>query len=130
MPLEKIVLEAERAWALWRIAEDEDALSALLDSIESPPASITNSNKRLEWIAGRVLVKEVFNRMQIPFQGIIKDEYGKPYPAGYAYHLSLSHSYPYVAAIFDKRASVGIDLEQPKDKLLRVAQRIHSATEL
>jgi 4'-phosphopantetheinyl transferase len=130
MPLEKIVLETERAWALWRITEDEDTLSAQLETIESPPSTITNMGKRLEWIAGRLLVKEVSKRMELPFQGIVKDEYGKPYPSGYPYHLSLSHSFPYVATIFDKRGPVGIDLEQPKDKLLRVAHRIHSVTEL
>jgi phosphopantetheinyl transferase (holo-ACP synthase) len=48
---------------------------------------------------------------------------------GHPYHLSLSHSYPYVATLVDKNISVGIDLEQPKHKLLRIAPRIFTPTE-
>jgi 4'-phosphopantetheinyl transferase EntD len=42
----------------------------------------------------------------------------------------VSHSYPYIAAIIDKDQNVGIDLEQPKVKLLRIAPRVLSSTEL
>jgi phosphopantetheinyl transferase len=35
-----------------------------------------------------------------------------------------------VAAIIDKNKSVGIDLEQPKDKLLRIAHRVLNVDEL
>src|SRR5690606_16594979 len=37
---------------------------------------------------------------------------------------------PYVAAYLHQQASVGIDLEQPKSKLLRIAPRILDAVEL
>lgn len=130
MPLEKIVVEADRTWALWRITEDEPFLAGRVNPLERVSDTISNPNKRLEWLAGRVLVKEVFNSMSITFLGITKDEYGKPFPRGYDYHLSLSHSFPFVAAIVDKIESVGIDLEQPKDKLLRIAHRVLHPLEL
>lgn len=130
MPLEKIVLETDRAWALWRITEDEASLADLVNPFERISEAITNANKRLEWLAGRVLVQEVFKAMLLDFQGITKDEHGKPYPKGYDYHLSLSHSFPFVATIVDKVESVGIDLEQPKEKLLRIAHRILHPREL
>lgn len=130
MPLEKIVLEKDRAWAMWRITEEEPVLGAQVWPTEQVSDTITNPGKRLEWLAGRVLVKEVFRAMGLDFRGIRKDEYGKPYPAEYDYHLSLSHSFPFVAAILDKIEPVGIDLEQPKEKLLRIAHRVLHPEEL
>lgn len=130
MPLEKIVFASDRAWALWRIAEDEASLAARISPFEHVSHTISNPNKRLEWLAGRVLVKEVLASLSLAFHGISKDEYGKPFLKGHAHHLSLSHSYPFVATLIDKIESVGIDLEQPKDKLLRIAPRIFHLEEL
>ena len=129
MPLEKLVVELGRTWALWRIEEEEDTLAEIVP-FEKISDTITSPQKRLEWIAGRVLVKEVMEAMDLNFEGIVKDEFGKPFPQGYDYQLSLSHSFPFVAVLIDKYESVGIDLEQPKEKLLRIASRIHSEDEL
>lgn len=129
MPLEKLVVELGRSWALWRIEEEEDTLAHIVP-FEKISDTITSPQKRLEWIAGRVLVKEVMEAMDLNYQGIVKDEFGKPFPEGYDYQLSLSHSFPFVAVLLDKYESVGIDLEQPKEKLLRIAPRIHSEDEL
>jgi 4'-phosphopantetheinyl transferase EntD len=130
MPLEKIVVESSRAWALWLITEDEISLSRELIGIENVPASLKNPQKRLEWLAGRVATREAMQSLNIAFHGIAKDEFGKPFPKMSDLHLSLSHSFPYAAALLDKNSSVGIDLEQPKEKLLRIARRIHHADEL
>lgn len=129
MPLEKLVVELGRTWALWRIEEEEDTLAKMVP-FEKISDIITSPQKRLEWIAGRVLVKEVMEAMDLNYQGIVKDEFGKPFLEGYDYQLSLSHSFPFVAVLLDKYESVGIDLEQPKEKLLRIAPRIHSEDEL
>ena len=129
MPLEKLVVELGRTWALWRIEEEEDTLAKMVP-FDKVPDTITSPQKRLEWITGRVLVKEVMEAMDLNYQGILKDEFGKPFPEGYDYQLSLSHSFPFVAVLLDKYESVGIDLEQPKEKLLRIAPRIHSEGEL
>ncbi len=130
MPLEKLVVELGRTWALWRIEEQEETLAKMLSSLEEVSDSITSPQKRLEWLAGRVLVKEVMEAMDLNFQGIVKDDFGKPYPVGYDYQISLTHSFPFVAVLLDKYESVGIDLEQPKEKLLRIASRIHNVDEV
>ncbi len=130
MGLEKIVESVNHTWALWRIEEDEQTLSAMVYPIEKISETVTNPTKRLEWLAGRVLVKALLEHMNLPFHGITKDNFGKPSPAQHALELSLSHSFPYVAAIIDKQYATGIDLEQPKDKLLRIAHRIHHTSEL
>lgn len=130
MPLEKIVVETDRAWALWRITESESGLSRELKGIENVPESLTNSQKRLEWLAGRTATKEVMKALKAPFHGITKDKFGKPFPKGSDFQLSLTHSFPYAAVLLDRHSPVGIDLEQPKEKLLKIAARIHHADEL
>jgi phosphopantetheinyl transferase len=130
MPLEKIVSESERAWALWSIDENEASLAAELNGVEEISASITNPSKRLEWLAGRLLVSRIFSSMGLRFEGLGKDKHGKPYPIGHDHQVSLSHSYPYVAALVDRLGPAGIDLEQPKDKLLRIAARVLHTEEL
>jgi len=130
MPLEKIETTKDRIQALWKVDEDEIVLSALLNPYEQLPESITNTQKRLESLAGRVLVKVALKEWGLPFQGITKDEFGKPHLTGCDYHVSLSHSFPYVTALIDKYKIVGIDLEQPKPKLLRIAPRILDSIEL
>ena len=101
-----------------------------LDGIEVISPSITNPGKRLEWLAGRLLVSKIFSSMALKFQGLTKNMHGKPSPIGHDYQVSLSHSYPYVAALVDRHGPAGIDLEQPKDKLLRIAGRVLHSNEL
>lgn len=130
MPIEKIVVETGRAWALWKITEDEETLAQEVNAFETVSATLTNPQKRLEWLAGRVATKAVMKSLQHSFRGITKDEFGKPFLTGYDLQLSLSHSFPYVAVLVDEKTSVGIDLEQPKEKLLRIAARVHHENEL
>jgi phosphopantetheinyl transferase len=86
--------------------------------------------KRLEFLAGRALIRSLMETWDLKYLGVEKDYFGKPFLTGSKFHVSLSHSYPYVAAILHKTKNVGIDLEQPKDKLLRIAPRVLSADEL
>jgi 4'-phosphopantetheinyl transferase len=130
MPLEKIDTINSFTWGLWKISEDEHVLASEVSSFEKISDSITNSQKRLEWLAARVLAKRITEKLGLSFSGITKDEFGKPYLALHNYQLSLSHSYPYVAALLHSTQPVGIDLEQPKTKLLRIAPRVLGASEL
>ncbi|HEY8512036.1 MAG TPA: 4'-phosphopantetheinyl transferase superfamily protein [Cyclobacteriaceae bacterium] len=130
MPLEKIEDNRGNPWGLWRIEEDETQLEAAAASPERIPESIRHPHKRLEWYAARVLVKALMQRRGLTFHGIVKDAYGKPFPAQSDYHLSLSHSYPYVAAYLHATHSVGIDIQPPRTSLLRIAHRILDPSEL
>lgn len=131
MPLEKLEYQGEeRSWGIWRISENEHVLLDQVRDYESIPDTITHPQKRLEFIAGRVLARNLLEALGKPFQGVTKDVYGKPFFKQNTYQLSLSHSYPYVAALTDIRKSVGIDLEQIKQKLLKIAPRVLNASEL
>lgn len=130
MPLEKLEASNERAWGLWHIRESEAELIDLIREFETIPSTITHEQKRLEFCVGRVLAKTLLEKLSVTFEGIIKDEFGKPFFKNNPYQLSLSHSYPYVGALIDKNKSVGIDVEQIKSKLLKIAPRVLHPTEL
>lgn len=130
MPLEKLELSTERAWGLWQIRETEDELMDQFAEFETIPSTITHEQKRLEFCVGRVLAKTLLEKLSVKFEGIVKDEFGKPFFRNNNYQLSLSHSYPYVGALIDKTKSVGIDVEQIKSKLLKIGPRVLHPEEL
>ncbi|GAB1444547.1 MAG: 4'-phosphopantetheinyl transferase superfamily protein [Cyclobacteriaceae bacterium] len=115
--------------ALWHITEDENTLSNELNPIYFP-TEIISPQKRLEWLAGRLLLRHLVDSSGLTYHGIEKDKFGKPFLKNHDHYISLSHSYPYVAAQINSSHSVGIDIEQPKEKLLRIAPRILDPTEL
>ena len=92
--------------------------------------SIIHKAKRLEWLASRAGVMALCLEMGVTFTGIKKDENGKPYLKKSTTELALTHSFPYIAVIMDASHDVGIDLEQPKEKLVRLAHKFVSEKEL
>ncbi|HZY78921.1 MAG TPA: 4'-phosphopantetheinyl transferase superfamily protein [Cyclobacteriaceae bacterium] len=128
MPLVKSEMTGlNSTWGLWEITEPEQELAFI--SMESVPEDIVAPAKRLEFLAGRALIKTLVEKIGGDYTGIRKDEQGKPYLKDSKHEISLSHSSPYVAAQIHPSTSVGIDIEQPKEKLLRVAPRILSEGE-
>lgn len=128
MPLVKSEMTGnESAWGLWEITETEQELGFI--ALESAPDEVIAPSKRLEFLAGRALVKTLVEKIGGEYTGIRKDEQGKPYLKDQQHEISLSHSSPYVAAQINRGGAVGIDIEQPKEKLLRVASRVLSDDE-
>ena len=121
-------LGKQSGWGLWFITETEEELSFI--ACESCPDEIVNPMKRFEWLAGRAMVRTLVELNGLTYYGMRKDEFGKPFLKEHAHQISLSHSYPYVAGQIDPEASVGIDVEQPKEKLLRIATKVMSADEV
>jgi len=129
MPLSKIEWTKEQSgWALWHINEPEEVLAMQLGP-EVCPQDIVSKSKRLEWMAGRILIRTLVEYAGLIYEGLYKDEFGKPFLVNHHHSISLSHSYPHVAAQIDSFYQVGIDVEQPKDKLLKIAHRVLSKTE-
>jgi phosphopantetheinyl transferase len=128
MPLVKLEMTGvESTWGLWEINETEQELAFL--AMESCPDDIIAPAKRREFLAGRALIKTLVEKIGAEYTGIRKDEQGKPFLKDQKHEISLSHSSPYVAAQIHSGSPVGIDIEQPKEKLLRVAPRVLSSTE-
>jgi len=129
MPVERIYTATDSIWGFWRILEEERSLAAEVP-LEKMSSVLHNPLKRLEFLAGRALIKALLNKWDLPYPGLTKDPFGKPFLDGSDIRISLSHSYPYVAAILHRYKNVGIDLEQPKNKLLRIAPRVLADAEL
>jgi 4'-phosphopantetheinyl transferase len=129
MPLERFYDSPNAIWGFWKVVEDEKSLAAEIP-METVSETITSSWKRLEFLAGRALIQALLRKWDLPYPGLRKDAFGKPFLQNSAIQISLSHSYPYVAAILHWYRNVGIDLEQPKDKLLKIAPRVLAADEL
>lgn len=129
MPLKHLErIAPQRAWALWHISEGEPTLQSQLE--EKCPEDFVHETKRLEWLAGRLLLKTLVQDVGLTYRGTAKDRYGKPLLEGSSIHISLSHSYPWVAAQIDNRFPAGIDIEQPRAKLRVVAHRVFSPREV
>jgi len=129
MALQDLKMIGSGKVAIWHIIEDETQLTNDLGG-ENCPKEIISREKRLEWLAGRILLKQLTESSGLVYDGVIKDEFGKPFLKNHPHQISLSHSYPYVAAQIHPTISVGIDIEQPKEKLLRIGPRILDSSEL
>lgn len=130
MPVSKINWKSAcNGWAVWHIDEPEEFLATQLPVSDACPEEIQFPRKRLEWLAGRALLKHLATESGLNYQGVVKDEFGKPFLKGLDYQVSISNSFPYVAAQIHPTQSVGIDLEQPRPKLLHVMRRVLTENE-
>jgi 4'-phosphopantetheinyl transferase len=118
--------------AVWHITESYDTLQALLPSeilTDAELAYIHHSQKQIEFFCSRLAIKFLADKLGIKYLGIKKDEYGKPYLVGSTWQFSLSHTTEYIAVVMHETQSLGIDMEQPSEKLLRIAHKFLSETE-
>lgn len=129
MPLQELKEFGSEKIALWHITEEEGFFSQNLQQ-DPYPNEIINQQKKLEWLAGRILLKHLAESMGIHYEGIVKDQFGKPHLKNHLHQISLSHSYPFVAAQIHENKSVGIDIEQPTGKLLKIGSRVLDPIEL
>jgi 4'-phosphopantetheinyl transferase len=105
---------------VWESAESNSYFEALLGPYirqNQELQSITNVSKQKEWLASRFLLKHLAQKLTIPFKGIEKDEFGKPWLIDSNVYISLSHTQTHVAACIHKTANVGIDLEKVSPRL-------------
>ena len=127
MPLAKIEkINSNSFWCLYEITESIDQLLRKVELSEHGVAElsgISHITKQRERLASRCCVQELVKKIGKKYKGIVKDEHDKPHLIGLRYHISISHSYPYAAAILHKMLPVGIDIEKPVEKIGRIAHR-------
>lgn len=118
--------------ALQAITEDEPTLRAglhLADGEQEELAGITHPTQRIEWLACRVVIRQLIEAQGGQYQGLQKDKYGKPFPIGLPWHISLSHTSGWAAAAVHQSRPVGIDIEPIREQFRRVVPRVLSADE-
>jgi 4'-phosphopantetheinyl transferase EntD len=108
-------IDADTRLAVWHITEAEAFFDVPLQR------SITHPHKRLQHVAGRYLLKWLFN--DFPYSEILVATTRKPYLENERYHFSISHCGHYAAAIVSKTRRVGIDVELPASRLSGLAPK-------
>ena len=91
--------------AIWKIEEPESFFIAQTGMMPD----IKNDKRRIERLAGRFLLKHL--KEDFPLFHIMPDEHDKPRIADNQYYFSISHSWPYVAAIVSPWVEAGIDIQ-------------------
>ncbi len=109
---------------IWKINESSDALSILTDQ----KTDVKNENKKKEFYASRVLIEKMCEELNILFEGIRKDNNGKPHLIKSKYHISISHKFPYVSVIFNTK-KCGIDIERIDEKVKKIRSKFLSKKE-
>ncbi len=109
---------------VWHIAEDEDFFlgKVILQN------SITHPHKRLQHLAGRYVLKQLFP--DFPLELIRIAGTRKPFLQDEQYHFSISHCGEYAAVIASSRNRVGVDIEVPQEKIERIQHKFLTQSEL
>jgi 4'-phosphopantetheinyl transferase len=121
--------------ALWKITEDEPTLALSLTLSADEQADLNRIHypaHRVEWLASRVALQSLAAQLGYGYQGLYKDEFGKPHLIGRAGDpsVSLSHTEGWAAAAWHPTRPVGLDIEPLRDKFSRVVPRVLSASEI
>ncbi len=108
---------------VWHITEEENFF------LEHVPLqrNITHPHKRLQHLAGRYLLRELFP--EFPLSLIIIADTRKPFLEEEAFHFSISHCGNYAAAIASTQNRVGIDIEIPHTKIEKIQHKFLSEKE-
>lgn len=116
-------------WGLWHITERE---AWLLENVELFPAehqglqAIKGQGRRREFLAARMLLHYMSGRDE---RGeLFKDEMGKPHLRDSHFHVSISHTVNYAAAIAHPNPC-GIDVQRIVPRIRRMAHKFVGAAE-
>ena len=108
--------------AIWKIEEPE----TFFNGHTGLASSIKNEKRRIEHLAGRFLLKHL--KHDFPLHDIHKDEHDKPYVQN-GFFFSISHSWPYAAAVIDPYAQVGIDIQTWNQNIGQIQTKFLSQAE-
>ena len=110
--------------AVWHITEAEDFF------LRTVPVQreIRHWHKRLQHLAGRLLLKEMYP--DFPVELIRIADTKKPFLENEPFHFSISHCGDYAAAMVSKTARVGVDVELLNDKIEKIQHKFTGDEEL
>ena len=117
---------------IWEIAEPigelQKGLVANADEWEEYH-TISHPQKQLEWLSGRRAMQTLVENEGLKYEGMIKDEYGKPFLKNRLAEISLTHTAHYIVVAQHPFRAIGVDLERVAPKLSRVAPKFLSEAE-
>ena len=113
--------------AIWHITETADELYALLGThrYDAQLAEKKNESRRAEWLAVRLLVKELFgSEAEVAYHPT-----GRPYLKNGTAHISISHTKGFAAVAYHSYAPIGMDIEFISSRVERIASRFTTRAE-
>lgn len=108
---------------VWKIEETEDFFKGNVPQHRE----VTHPHKRLQHLAGRFLLQYLFP--DFPYELIQIADTRKPFLPDERYHFSISHCGDYAAAIVSSKNRVGVDVEEPVEKILTIQNKFLSDKE-
>jgi len=114
------------SWAIWKIDESVEELSALYAPIEGELKeleSIKVEIRKQESLAARLVLKHLLKKHGYNYHEIYKDEFGKPHLKNHKIQISISHTKGYGAAAINLIGPVGIDIEYHRDQIRRISKK-------
>jgi 4'-phosphopantetheinyl transferase len=123
-------VDDDTEFAIWKIEETPQELYSQLQLDDEEKAyyeRLKTSKRNLHWLGTRVLLRKMLKTDE--YIDCKVDAHGKPYLVTLPYHISLSHSFDYATVMIGKQP-VGIDIEQVKDKVERIAHKFMDKREL
>jgi 4'-phosphopantetheinyl transferase len=123
-------IDDDTEFAIWKIEEEPEELYKQLQLDEQEKAyyeQLKAGKRNLHWLGTRVLLRKMLKTDE--YIDCKVDSHGKPYLVSLPYHISLSHSFDYAAVMIGKDP-VGIDIEQVKEKVERIAHKFMRNEEL
>ncbi len=102
---------------VWKIEETEEFFRGNVPQHRE----VTHPHKRLQHLSGRFLLQFLFP--DFPYGLIQIADTKKPFLPNDQYHFSISHCGDYAAAIVSLHQRVGIDVEIPVEKVLRIQDK-------
>lgn len=109
--------------AIWKVEEPE----SFFTDFTGIQSDIKHEKRRIEHLAGRFLLKYLEN--DFPLSNIGKDEHDKPRIDNNRFFFSISHSWPYIAAVIDPYKEAGIDIQTWHKNIERIQHKFLSASE-
>lgn len=118
---------------LWEVNESETELLSLLPSSILTDAEYLESKsplKIIEFLSSRLAIRYLAKELNINFDGLKKDEHGKPYLVNSSWQMSITHSRHFMGVILHPTKPVGIDIERPQAKMWKILPRLFSVQEI
>ena len=134
MPVHRfITIDAHSAYLVWHIIESPALLAqvAVLSPAEQTDyATITHPQRKKEWLAARVALRTLLTQSRDAYAPIQKDCWGKPYLTDSSLEISLAHCRTFACAASDRQQCIGIDIQQPHERLRRVKRKFLNKNEI
>ncbi len=122
MPLYRTYKEGNLTVGIWKVDETVEQLRSMFHQFsiyEEGLARFSSERRKQEWLAVRVLLKELCGEEK-PIAYLPS---GKPYLEDRSMHVSFSHTKDYVAVAVHPSVEVGVDIEQYGTRVQRIASR-------